>query len=75
MTTVLADLPPFSTQELAQAQGEGRFLDGLARLESDPAKRLARLSASCGLAAVGHGRLMTLAPDFAALSFETALAR
>ncbi|MBL8446822.1 MAG: type II/IV secretion system protein [Zoogloeaceae bacterium] len=75
MTTALADLPPFSAQELLQARAEGRFLDGLARLEADPGKRLARLSAACGLPALGHGRLMALSPDFGALTFEAALAR
>src|SRR5574337_1215383 len=67
--------PAFSPAEIAQARTGGRLLDGLARLEADPARRLDRLAAACRLPTVGHARLMALAPDFAAMPFETALAR
>jgi general secretion pathway protein E len=65
----------FSPAELAQARTGGRLLDGLARLEADPARRLERLAAASQLPTVGHARLMALTPDFAAIPFQTALSR
>jgi len=66
---------PFSSADLAVAAADARVVDGLAKLEPDPALRLARLAQTSGLPAIGHGRLMALAPDFEAISFELALRR
>ncbi len=69
-------LRAFSATELATARaGTGSVLDGLAEFEPLPERRLARLAATCALPLIGHARLMTLAPDFAAISFDTALRR
>jgi general secretion pathway protein E len=67
---------PFAAAELqaARAQG-GRLLDALAGCEPDPALRLARLAASVGLPLIGAKALAELAPDFSAISFDTALRR
>ncbi|QDF97450.1 general secretion pathway protein GspE [Azoarcus sp. DD4] len=67
---------PFSAAELERAGAMGgRLLDRLVEVVADPAERLARLSATCGLPAVGHARLMGLPPDFDTIGFETALQR
>jgi len=68
--------PPFSANELAAARAAGgRLLDALAQLEAAPAERLARLGATVHLPVVDPARLMNLAPDFAAIDFETSLRR
>ncbi|CAL94712.1 GspE/PulE family protein [Azoarcus olearius] len=68
--------PAFSADELARASAAGgRLLDGLATVEADPAERLRRLAATCGLNPIHHARLMSLTPDFGAVRFETALQR
>ncbi|ATE60496.1 GspE/PulE family protein [Thauera sinica] len=67
---------PFSAAELSGAAGGGvALLEGLARLEPDPAVRMARLGASCSLPAIDNARLMALVPDFGAIAFEQALRR
>jgi general secretion pathway protein E len=66
--------PPFSRADLAAAAAGGaRVVDGLAKLEPDAALRIARLAQTSGLPAIGHARLMALAPDFDAIPFEAAL--
>ena len=68
--------PPFSAADLAlAAAGGARVVDGLAKLEPDPALRLARLAHTCGLPTIGHAKLMALMPDFDAIPFEMALGR
>ncbi len=49
--------------------------DGCGVADAANAERLARLSADSGLAVIETTRLMRLAPDFTALSFESALQR
>ncbi|TAH47548.1 MAG: type II/IV secretion system protein, partial [Betaproteobacteria bacterium] len=67
---------PFGAAELASARAAGgRLLDALAELEPVAHLRAARLAATCGLPLAGHARLMSLAPDFDAVPFETALRR
>ena len=68
--------PPFSVADLAAARAAGgRLLDVLTELEPVAQLRAARLAATCGFPLVGHARLMTLAPDFDAVPFATALRR
>ncbi|MBN8440588.1 MAG: type II/IV secretion system protein [Thauera sp.] len=65
---------PFTAAELARARAAApRVADGLAAIEPEAELRLGRLAATCALPAIGHARLMTLAPDFAAIGFESAL--
>ena len=70
------DTQPFTADELAAARAAGgRMIEALAGLEADPAARLARLARTFALPALGHARLMALAPDFAILGFEQSLRR
>ena len=65
---------PFDAAELARARSAApRLADGLAAVEPEAGLRLARLAATCALPAIGHARLMALAPDFASIGFESAL--
>ncbi len=67
---------PFSSSELAQARaGNLRLSDALAHLEPDPAIRVARLAASCGLLEMGAAELMARSPDFDVIGFALALQR
>ncbi|SIQ92137.1 general secretion pathway protein E [Aromatoleum tolulyticum] len=74
--TVEPAAAPFTAAEMATVVAGGeRVVDGLAKLEADPVVRVARLARTLGLASMGHGRLMTLEPDFDAIPFEMALSR
>jgi general secretion pathway protein E len=70
------DSSPFSAADIdGVVRGAGGVAAGLAKLESDPGLRLARLAKTTGLSSIAHPRLMTLVPDFSVITFETALGR